>query len=184
MRPAAIIVMGVSGSGKSTIGALLAEKLGWPFADADGFHPAANVAKMASGQPLTDADRWPWLDAIAAHIATARQAAQPVVVACSALRRAYRERLRAGHNDLLFLHLAGAPEVIAKRQAARQGHFMPPSLMASQFATLEDPAAEADAVTISVLSSPHDVVAAALEHLAQGGPTPPISTRSRSDGII
>ena len=127
MRAAAIIVMGVSGSGKSTIGALLAERLGWPFADADGFHPPENVAKMAAGTPLTDADRWPWLDANAGHIDAARKAGQPVVVACSALRRAYRERLRAGHGDLIFLHLAGAPEVIATRQAARQGHFMPPS---------------------------------------------------------
>jgi len=169
MRPAAIIVMGVSGSGKSTIGALLAESLGWPFADADGFHPAANVAKMAAGQPLTDEDRWPWLDAIAAQIGASRTAEQPVVVACSALRRAYRERLRAGHGDLIFLHLSGAPAVIAKRQAARQGHFMPPSLMASQFATLEDPAAEADAVIVSVSASPHEVVAAALEQLAARG---------------
>jgi carbohydrate kinase (thermoresistant glucokinase family) len=169
MRPAAIIVMGVSGSGKSTIGALLAERLGWPFADADGFHPAANVAKMAAGTPLTDADRWPWLDAIAAHIGAARGTGRPVVVACSALRRAYRERLRAGHGDLIFLHLAGAPAVIAERQAARQGHFMPPSLMASQFATLEDPAAEADAVTVSVSASLHEVVATALEQLAARG---------------
>ena len=169
MRPAAIIVMGVSGSGKSTIGALLAEALGWPFADADGFHPAANVAKMAAGQPLTDADRWPWLDAIAAHIGASRTAGQPVVVACSALRRAYRERLRAGHGDLIFLHLAGAPAVIAERQAARQGHFMPPSLMASQFATLEDPAAEADAVMVSVSASPHEVVATAIDQLAARG---------------
>ena len=167
MRAAAIIVMGVSGSGKSTIGALLAERLGWPFADADGFHPPENVAKMAAGIPLTDADRWPWLDAIAAHIDAARKAGQPVVVACSALRRAYRERLRAGHGDLLFLHLSGAPEVIAARQAARQGHFMPPSLMASQFATLEDTVAEPDAVTVSVKASPHEVVEAALAHLRQ-----------------
>ena len=169
MRPAAIIVMGVSGSGKSTIGALLAEALGWPFADADGFHPAENVAKMAAGQPLTDEDRWPWLDAIATHIGASRTAEQPVVVACSALRRAYRERLRAGHSDLIFLHLAGAPEVIATRQAARQGHFMPPSLMASQFATLEDPAAEADAVTVSVQASPHEVVGNILSSLGERG---------------
>jgi gluconokinase len=167
MRAAAIIVMGVSGSGKSTIGALLAERLGWPFADADGFHPPENVAKMAAGIPLTDADRWPWLDAIAAHIDAARKAGQPVVVACSALRRAYRDRLRAGHGDLVFLHLSGAPEVIAARQAARQGHFMPPSLMASQFATLEDTVAEPDAVTVSVKASPHEVVEAALAHLRQ-----------------
>ncbi|MEY4858431.1 MAG: hypothetical protein RLZZ235_598, partial [Pseudomonadota bacterium] len=141
----------------------------WPFADADGFHPPENVAKMAAGTPLTDADRWPWLDAIAAHIDAARKAGQPVVVACSALRRAYRDRLRAGHGDLLFLHLSGAPEVIAARQAARQGHFMPPSLMASQFATLEDTVAEPDAVTVSVKASPHEVVEAALAHLRQHG---------------
>lgn len=169
MRAAAIIVMGVSGSGKSTIGALLAEALGWPFADADGFHPAANIAKMAAGQPLTDADRWPWLDAIAAHIEAARAAAQPVVVACSALRRTYRDRLRAGHGDLVFLHLAGEAGLIGERQAARQGHFMPPSLMASQFATLEDPAGEADAVTVSVVASPQQVVKAALVELAAAG---------------
>ncbi len=174
MRAAAIIVMGVSGSGKSTIGALLAEALGWPFADADSFHPPANVTKMASGQPLTDEDRWPWLDAIAAHIAVARAGGQPVVVACSALRRAYRERLRAGHGDLVFLHLAGEAGLIAGRQAARQGHFMPPSLMASQFATLEDPAEEADAVTVSVLAAPQLVVAAALTQLtAKGAVAPP-----------
>lgn len=165
MRPAAIIVMGVSGSGKSTIGALLAARLGWPFADADGFHPPENVAKMASGQPLTDADRWPWLDAIAAHIDAARKAGQPVVVACSALRRAYRDRLRAGHGDLVFLHLSGAPEVIAARQAARQGHFMPPSLMASQFATLEDISDEPDALAVSVATEPQDVVNAAMAAL-------------------
>ena len=162
MRAAAIIVMGVSGSGKSTIGALLAERLGWPFADADGFHPPENVAKMAAGTPLTDADRWPWLDAIAAHIDAARKAGQPVVVACSALRRAYRDRLRAGHGDLLFLHLSGAPEVIAARQAARQGHFMPPSLMASQFATLEDISDEPDALEVSVATEPKKVVNAAM----------------------
>ena len=173
MRPAAIIVMGVSGSGKSTIGALLAERLGWPFADADGFHPAANIAKMAAGQPLTDADRWPWLDAIAAHIEAARAAAQPVVVACSALRRTYRDRLRAGHKDLIFLHLAGEAGLIGERQAARQGHFMPPSLMASQFATLEDPAAEADAVTVSVQASPAQVVEAALTQLTIAGAISP-----------
>ena len=169
MRPAAIIVMGVSGSGKSTIGALLAEALGWPFADADGFHPAANVAKMAAGQPLTDEDRWPWLDAIAAHIGASRTAEQPVVVACSALRRAYRERLRAGHSDLIFLHLAGAPEVIAERQAARQGHFMPPSLMASQFATLEDTGNEPDALSVSVTAAPQAVVDAAMAALGLFG---------------
>jgi gluconokinase len=166
MRPAAIIVMGVSGSGKSTIGALLAERLGWPFADADSFHPPENVAKMAAGTPLTDADRWPWLDAIAAHIGAARKAGRPVVVACSALRRAYRDRLRAGHGDLIFLHLSGAPAVIAERQAARQGHFMPPSLMASQFATLEDTGDEPDAVAVSVADTPQSVVEAAMVALS------------------
>ncbi|HYF08610.1 MAG TPA: gluconokinase, partial [Acetobacteraceae bacterium] len=133
MNPAAIVVMGVSGCGKSTVGALLAARLGWPFEDGDAFHPPANIAKMSAGQPLTDEDRWPWLAAIAARIARARRDGAGVVIGCSALRRAYREALRDGHADVAFLHLSGTPELIMARQAARQGHFMPATLMASQF---------------------------------------------------
>jgi gluconokinase len=136
--PRRILVMGVSGSGKSSFGAALAEVLALPFADADAFHPPENIAKMSAGIPLTDADRWPWLDAIGSWLAE-RPAG---IAACSALRRAYRQRLREAAPGLVTLHLSGAPELIAARQAARPGHFMPPTLMASQFATLEDPAGE------------------------------------------
>ncbi len=142
-----VLVMGVSGCGKSSFGAALAEALALPFADADAFHPAANIAKMSAGIALTDADRWPWLDAIGAWLA-AREAG---VVACSALRRAYRDRLRSAAPGLRVLHLAGPFALIAGRQAARAGHFMPPALMASQFATLEPPDAEEEgAVTLDV----------------------------------
>jgi gluconokinase len=154
--------MGVSGSGKSTIGPLLAAALALPFADADAFHPPANIAKMASGQPLTDEDRWPWLDALGAWLA-----AQPAggIVACSALKRAYRDRLRIAVPGLRLLHLAGDPALIAARQADRPGHFMPPALMASQFATLEAPAPEEEAVILDVRDPPAALVARVLEAL-------------------
>jgi gluconokinase len=154
--------MGVSGSGKSTIGPLLAEALALPFADADAFHPPANIAKMAAGTPLTDEDRWPWLDALGAWLA-----AEPAggVVACSALRRAYRDRLRGLVPGLRFLHLHGDAALIAARQAGRPGHFMPPGLMASQFATLEPPVPEEDAILLDVRDPPEVLVARALASL-------------------
>lgn len=154
--------MGVSGSGKSTVGRMLAEALSLPFADADDFHPPANIAKMRAGTPLTDEDRWPWLDALGAWLA-----AQPAggVVACSALKRAYRDRLRAALPGLRLLFLHGDPALIAARQAARPGHFMPPALMASQFATLEPPAPEEGAVLLDVRDPPVALVARALESL-------------------
>jgi gluconokinase len=129
-----IVVMGVSGSGKSTVGAALAQRLRVPFADADDFHPPANIAKMTAGHALDDDDRGPWLDSIGQWLA-----AHPAggVMSCSALKRAYRDQLREHCADVEFLHLAGTPEVIGRRQASRPGHFMPASLLASQFATLE-----------------------------------------------
>lgn len=162
--PLRVVVMGVSGAGKSTVGARLAARLGLPFADADDFHPPANVAKMSAGTPLTDADRWPWLDAIGAHLAASRHGA---VVTCSALRRAYRDRLRAACPGVRFVHLAGARAVIAARQAARRDHFMPPALLDSQFATLEPPGAdEADVVALDVSDAPEAVARAAHAALA------------------
>ena len=169
MTIAALVVMGVSGCGKSTVGALLAERLGWPFEDGDAFHPPANVAKMSTGTPLTDDDRWPWLDAIAARIAAARAAGPGVVIACSALRRAYRDRLRDGHADLRFLHLTGEPGLIMARQAARTGHYMPASLIASQFATLEPPETEADVIDLDVDPEPPTIVAKAIAALRRRG---------------
>jgi gluconokinase len=133
--PSPIVVMGVSGSGKSTVGAALAQRLRVPFADADDFHPLANVAKMTSGQPLNDDDRYPWLEAIGNWLAEHCESGG--VMSCSALKRKYRDQLRRCCPDVVFLHLTGTPEVISRRQASRPGHFMPASLLASQFATLE-----------------------------------------------
>lgn len=164
-----VLVMGVSGAGKSTLGALLAEALGVPFADADAFHPPANVAKMAAGMPLTDDDRWPWLDAIGAWLAA--RGAGGGVVTCSALKRAYRDRLRAACPSLRLVHLDGDAALIAARQATRPGHFMPASLMASQFATLEPPNAEEGAIILSVTPPPAQVLAAALAALGMDGAT-------------
>jgi gluconokinase len=132
-----LVVMGVSGSGKSTVAGLLARKLGWDLADGDDLHPQANVAKMAAGQPLTDEDRWPWLDAVAAWIRAHTQSGTSGVITCSALRRRYRDRLRG--DGVVFVHLTGTREEIAARMAARTDHFMPPALLDSQFATLEEP---------------------------------------------
>jgi gluconokinase len=163
--PPAIVVMGVSGSGKTSIGEGLAAHLGMPLLEGDQFHPKANIAKMSSGTPLTDDDRWPWLDAIAAAM---RDAPDGVIVTCSALRRVYRDRLRerAG-RPVLFVFLDGAKETIAARLADRKGHFMPPSLLASQFATLEPPGAgEPGIVRVSIDPPVDAVVAAALDGVA------------------
>jgi gluconokinase len=169
MTIAAIVVMGVSGCGKSTLGALLAERLGWDFEDGDGFHPPQNVEKMRAGTPLNDDDRWPWLDAIARRIAAARAGGTVVVIACSALKRAYRDRLRAGQGDVRFLHLTGEPALIMARQAARTGHYMPASLIASQFATLEPPDTEADVIDLDVDAEPPIIAQKAIAALRRRG---------------
>ena len=141
-----VVVMGVSGCGKSTVGAALAGALGWRFLDADDFHPAENVAKMAAGTPLTDADRWPWLDRIVEALRAVTAEQRSAVLACSALRESYRTRLaRAG--ALRFVHLRGDAAAIAPRLAARQHRYMPATLLSSQFATLEPPS---DAIDIDV----------------------------------
>jgi len=150
-RPPLIVVMGVSGSGKSTVGAALADRLGLAFTDADGLHPPANVAKMSSGVPLTDDDRWPWLDAVGAELSGHDD--DGLVVACSALRRSYRDRIRAHAPRTAFLHLAGGREVLAARMAGRAGHFMPPALLTSQLDTLE-PLATGEAGTTLDIDAP------------------------------
>ncbi len=134
-----VVVMGVTGCGKSTVGAALAERLGWRFLDADDFHPPANVAKMAAGTPLADEDRWPWLDRLASELRTVEGAGGNVVLACSALKEAYRSRIGAA-GDVRFVHLAGDQATIASRLAGRKHRYMPASLLASQFAALERPA--------------------------------------------
>ena len=148
--PCALIVMGVSGSGKSTIGEPLAERLGWTFEDGDRFHPAANVAKMSAGHPLTDEDRWPWLQAIADEIDRVGAAGERAVIACSALKRTYRDILVHGRGDVRIVFLDGTQDLIAARLAARKGHFMPPGLLVSQFKTLEPPQPGERPITVSI----------------------------------
>ncbi|WP_244425125.1 gluconokinase [Bradyrhizobium sp. STM 3843] len=155
--PSALVIMGVSGSGKSTIGEALSARLGWRYEDGDSFHPAANVAKMSAGHPLTDADRWPWLQAIAAEIERCRAAGEHVIIACSALKKAYRDILVHGRDDIRMVYLKGTEALIADRIGHRKGHFMPPGLLASQFATLEPPADEEHPVTVSI-DAPVDVI--------------------------
>jgi gluconokinase len=156
--PCALIVMGVSGSGKSTIAVKLAERLNWTCEDGDKFHPASNVAKMSAGQPLTDEDRWPWLRAIAGEIDRVCAAGQHAVIACSALKRAYRDILVHGRGDVRIIYLNGTQQLIAGRLAQRKGHFMPPGLLASQFGTLEPPEASENIVTVSIDASVNAIV--------------------------
>jgi gluconokinase len=151
-----IVVMGVSGSGKSTVGAALAQRLRVPFADADDFHPDANIAKMTAGHALDDDDRGPWLTSIGEWLAAHEQGGG--VMSCSALKRRYRDQLRSHVSHVEFVHLDGTQEVIARRQASRPGHFMPASLLASQFATLEPLDADEDGVVIDVDQSIDDIV--------------------------
>ena len=148
--PCALVVMGVSGSGKSTIADRLAARLDWRFEDGDRFHPPANVAKMSAGQPLADEDRWPWLQAIADEIDRLSAAGQRAVVACSALKRAYRDILVHGRDDIRIVFLNGTQDLIADRLATRKGHFMPPGLLASQFRTLQPPQPDERPITVSI----------------------------------
>ncbi len=154
-RPPVLVVMGVSGSGKSTVGAAVAQRLRVPFADADDFHPPANIDKMTAGQALDDDDRRPWLEAIGEWLAAHPDGA---VISCSALKRSYRDQLRAHAPDVAFLHLQGERDVIARRQASRPGHFMPASLLTSQFATLEPLQPDERGVVIDVDQSVDAVV--------------------------
>ena len=133
-----VVVIGVSGSGKSTIGALLADSLAVPFLDADGLHPQSNIVKMASGVPLTDADRWPWLALVGQALAEAGATGSGLVIACSALKRSYRDAIVASAPNVRFVHLAGTLDVLANRVEGRSEHFMPPALLRSQLATLEE----------------------------------------------
>ncbi|MCL2450619.1 MAG: gluconokinase [Polyangiaceae bacterium] len=151
------LVMGVAGSGKTTIGQALAARLGWPFADGDAFHPPANVAKMSAGVPLSDDDRLPWLDAIAAWLRE-RVESDGAVVACSALKRAYRDRLRAASPALRVVYLEGSREDLEARLASRREHFFPSALLDSQLAALEPPGADEDAILVGIDQSPERAV--------------------------
>jgi gluconokinase len=159
MIPLVLVLMGVSGSGKTTVGKLLAERLGAAFADADDFHSAANKAKMHAGTPLDDADRKPWLAAIAAQLDHWRAEGRRGIVTCSALKRAYRATLVAGRPDVQLVYLKGDQDLITHRLAGRHGHFMPASLLDSQFATLEEPAPNEGALIVDIDKTPEAIVA-------------------------
>jgi gluconokinase len=159
-----VVVMGVTGVGKTTVGRLIAQRLGARFVDADDFHPPENVAKMRAGSPLDDDDRRPWLAALNAYLREAARRGDSVVLACSALKSAYRERLREGIPALRFVHLVGARELIAERLGARTGHYMNPALLDSQLATLERPD---DALSVDIGPAPEELANAVCAALAR-----------------
>jgi gluconokinase len=159
------VVMGVSGVGKTTVGKRLAARTGARFLEGDRYHPPANIEKMSHGEPLTDDDRQPWLENLAGELAAARAKGEAVVLACSALRRRYRDILRAGNGDVDFVFLRAEQAVIQRRLDARRRHFMPPSLLASQFAALEPPDADERAVPVDAGKAPDAIVEAVLTAL-------------------
>jgi gluconokinase len=165
-----VIVMGVSGAGKTTVAQDLARVMGWPMAEGDDFHPPANVAKMHEGHPLDDEDRWPWLRSIAAWIGEREAEGQNSVVTCSALKRSYRDVLRDGHPSVRFCHLITEVDLIRGRMEHRAGHFMPPTLLASQVATLEPLEPDENGVVVDVSGTEEEVLQAVLKAL---GLTPP-----------
>ncbi|MFD3438745.1 gluconokinase [Streptomyces sp. NPDC058685] len=161
--PHVVVIMGVTGTGKTTIGPLVAEALGVPYAEGDDFHPPANIAKMSAATPLDDDDRWPWLDAIGQW--ALGRAGKGGVVSSSALKRAYRDRLRAVAPDVVFLHLTGDRELIERRMTERKGHFMPTKLLDSQFATLQPLEDDEAGVAVDVSGSPGEITARAVAAL-------------------
>lgn len=167
-EPGTLVVMGVSGSGKSRIGAMLATALRGTFEDADDFHPASNKARMSAGIPLTDADRWPWYETLRARIVEMRKLNQTYVLACSALKAAYRDRLRGADpgENISFVLLRGSRATLRSRLAGRKGHFMPPALLESQLATLEE---TPDLVAVSIDQTPEAIVAEILRRLGMEG---------------
>lgn len=162
-----VVVMGVCGSGKSTLGAALARALGATFLEGDEFHPPANVARMAAGVPLTDADREGWLRVLGEQLAAAARERRAVVLSCSALKRAYRDALRAQVGPIALIHLSGTPALLAQRMAGRSGHYMPPSLLASQLATLEPPQPDEGALTLDIARDPSALLRDALAWLGR-----------------
>jgi gluconokinase len=166
--PPVVIVMGVAGSGKTTVGALLSGTLGWTYAEADDFHPPANVAKMAAGHPLDDADRLPWLRAIGDWIDARHAAGEPGIVSCSGLKRAYRDLLRDGRPQVRIVFLEGSRDVVHRRMVARHGHFMRPEMLDSQFADLELPTTDEHLLAVSVEHTPTEIVRTIIQELHLG----------------
>ena len=152
-----LIIFGVSGAGKTTVGKLLARELGWSFIEADDFHPAANIEKMRSGHPLTDKDRWPWLEQLRQQIERSFSAGENAVLACSTLKRAYRDRLRVS-DEVKFVFLSGDYALVEKQLRSRHGHFMNAALLQSQFDDLEEPKADENVLTIELGRTPEEIV--------------------------
>ncbi len=165
--PLVLVVMGVSGCGKTTVAELLSQRLGWAFLEGDSLHPAANVEKMSAGQPLTDEDRWPWLERIADWIDSRLDAGESGVVTCSALKRSYRDLLSRRGSGVSFVFLSGDRETLEERMKARTGHFMPTSMLDSQLATLEEPQADEPSVRVAIEQSPEDIAAEVLTRLGR-----------------
>ncbi|MEM9222514.1 MAG: gluconokinase, GntK/IdnK-type [Pseudomonadota bacterium] len=164
--PSVLVVIGVSGSGKTTVASILANRIGWQFEDADWFHPPENIAKMKSGTALTDEDRWPWLHAIAKWIKSNHERGHHGVVACSALKRVYRDLLVGDLGGFVrMIYLEGTPDLISERLCMRHGHFMPSTLLDSQFATLEPPTADEDPITVGIDQHPREIVSAIVSRL-------------------
>jgi len=163
-----LVVMGVSGVGKTTVATLLAERLSWVYAEADSFHPRRNVEKMAAGIPLGDDDRWPWLRRLRDWMTDQATLGHDTVLTCSALRRAYRDVLRETHGRARFVHLSGDRRLVVERVAQRSGHFMPTQLLASQYQTLEPLDADEDGVTVTVDAPPDEIVQHVVEWLTRG----------------
>lgn len=166
-KPVIAIVMGVSGSGKTTVAKLLATALGCRFQEGDDLHPAANVEKMHAGTPLTDEDRWPWLHTIAAMIDDCRARGESLVITCSALKRAYRDIIIGDRQDVTLVYLKGSRELIRGRLEGRQAHFMPSALLGSQLVTLEEPGADEHAITVDVGGRPEEIVGEVMGELGQ-----------------
>jgi carbohydrate kinase (thermoresistant glucokinase family) len=157
-RPMILVIMGVSGSGKTTIARLLTDRFGWDFQEGDALHPPENVEKMRGGRPLTDADRLPWLKRIAQRIDEWRARGEAGIVTCSALKRAYRDIIVGHRRDVRLVYLKGSPDLIRHRLASRHGHFMPPALLDSQFATLQEPSPDENPVTVDIGGRPQEIV--------------------------
>lgn len=164
-QPRHVVVMGISGSGKTTIATALAERLGWTFAEADEFHPEANIAKMSAGTPLTDDDRWPWLEAMHDWMGGEARAGRSTVVTCSALKRSYRDLLDGAEGDVRFVHLSGDTDLILERMKTRSGHFMPASLLPSQISTLEPLDAGERGLTLENTGTPDEVTTRIVDEL-------------------
>jgi gluconokinase len=165
-RPVVLVLMGVSGCGKTTVAAILAGRLGWPFEEGDALHPQANIDKMKLGHPLDDRDRAPWLEKVADWVEACLDAGQDGVVTCSSLKRSYREIIGRRGSGVVFVYLHGSHETIAERLAARHGHFMPPGLLDSQFADLQEPAADEPAIRVDIGPAPADIAQDIITQLA------------------